>query len=136
MSAPSQSALTPELSVSDIGASRRFYRDILGFALVYDRPEEGFEFLDYQGCHLMLDQLGISRDFITASLEKPYGRGINLQFTVSDITPLVTRLEAAGIPLFLPLETKSYRVGPVSMTQRQFCVQDPDGYLLRFADSR
>jgi catechol 2,3-dioxygenase-like lactoylglutathione lyase family enzyme len=130
------SELTPELSVSDIAASRHFYRDVLGFTLVYDRPEEGFEFIQYEGCRLMLDQLGTGRDFITAPLEKPYGRGINLEFTVSDIMPVLSRLQAARIPLFLPLETKAYRVGDNAVTQRQFCVQDPDGYLLRFADSR
>jgi catechol 2,3-dioxygenase-like lactoylglutathione lyase family enzyme len=34
-------ALVPELSVADIAASRRFYCDILGFSVRYERPEEG-----------------------------------------------------------------------------------------------
>ena len=83
-----------------------------------------------------MHQIGIGRDFVAAPLERPYGRGMNLQFTVSDITPLLARLAAADIGLFLPVETRTYRVGPVEVTQRQFCVRDPDGYLLRFADSR
>ncbi|HZY49930.1 MAG TPA: VOC family protein, partial [Devosia sp.] len=35
----------------------------------------------------------------------------------------------------LPLETRSYRVGDTEQSQRQFCVQDPDGYLLRFCEA-
>jgi hypothetical protein len=40
----------------------------------------------------------------------------------------------AGISLYVPVETKTYRVGDRDVTQRQFCVQDPDGYLLRFCE--
>lgn len=118
----------------DIAASRQFYRVILGFTLVYDRPEDGFEFISYEGCGLMLDQIGTGRTWATGPLEPPLGRGMNLQFTISDIDPLLMRLAQAGIALHLPLETKSYRIGTVEMTQRQFCVQDPDGYLLRFCE--
>jgi catechol 2,3-dioxygenase-like lactoylglutathione lyase family enzyme len=130
------SELTPEFCVSDIAVSQHFYLDTLGFTLLYDRPEEDFVCIAYEGCKLMLDQLGTGRDFITGPLERPYGRGMNLEFSVSDVAPLLGRLEAAGVPLFLSLETKAYRVGDKTVLQRQFCVQDPDGYLLRFADSR
>jgi catechol 2,3-dioxygenase-like lactoylglutathione lyase family enzyme len=34
-------ALVPELLVSDLVASRRFYCDVPGFAVRYERPEEG-----------------------------------------------------------------------------------------------
>jgi catechol 2,3-dioxygenase-like lactoylglutathione lyase family enzyme len=37
--------LAPELSVSDIAASHRFYCDVLGFTVRYERPEEGFVYL-------------------------------------------------------------------------------------------
>jgi hypothetical protein len=33
------------------------------------------------------------------------------------------------------METRSYRVGDREVAQRQFCVQDPDGYLLRFCEA-
>ena len=132
MSSPGK--VTPELGVTDIAQSRRFYRDILGFRLVYDRPEEGFEYIAYEGCELMLDQIGMSRTWATGHLDKPLGRGLNLQLEVSSVTPLLDRLEQAGITLYLPLETRPYRVGDGEVTQRQFCVQDPDGYLLRFCE--
>ncbi|MGN6159989.1 MAG: bleomycin resistance protein [Devosia sp.] len=128
--------VTPELGVTDLAQSRHFYRDILGFRLVYDRPEEGFEFIAYEGCELMLDQIGLGRTWATGALEPPFGRGLNLQLEVAAVAPLLERLQRAGIALYLPLESKTYRVGDREVTQRQFCVQDPDGYLLRFCEAQ
>ncbi len=128
----SGTALTPELAVTDIAASRHFYLDILGFELVYERPEEGFAFLAYGGSGLMLDQIGVGRTWVTGPLEPPLGRGVNLQFPVVSLEPLLERLQRAGIGLFLEPEARAYRVGDHEIVQQQFCVQDPDGYLLRF----
>lgn len=128
-------ALVPELSVTDIAVSRRFYCDIIGFSLRYERPEEGFAYLALGGAELMLDQLGAGRDWVTAPLERPFGRGVNFQIEVDAVAPILDRLAAAGITLFLPLETKSYRTPSGTITQRQFCVTDPDGYLLRFFEA-
>ena len=128
------SDLTPELGVTDIARSLGFYRDILSFTVVYDRPAEGFAYLRYEGLELMLDQIGLGRSWETGPLEPPLGRGMNLQCKVSAIAPLLDRLAAAGTALYLPVETKTYRVRNRDVTQRQFCVQDPDGYLLRFCE--
>ncbi|MNL72460.1 hypothetical protein D3C87_1977750 [compost metagenome] len=83
----------------------------------------------------MLDQLGAGRDWVTASLEHPLGRGVNFQIEVSTLAPILARLEQAGLLLFLPVETKTYSVGSAQVSQRQLCVQDPDGYLLRFFET-
>jgi catechol 2,3-dioxygenase-like lactoylglutathione lyase family enzyme len=128
------SDLTPELGVVDIARSLGFYRDILGFTVAYERPDEGFAFLRYERLELMLDQIGVGRTWATGPLEWPLGRGMNLQCAVSSIDPIVDRLNKAGISLYLPVETRAYRVGDRDVTQRQFCVQDPDGYLLRFCE--
>jgi catechol 2,3-dioxygenase-like lactoylglutathione lyase family enzyme len=129
-----QNALVPELAVTNMQTSLRFYRDILGFALEYERIDEGFAFLSMGDNQLMLDQLGVGRDWKTGGLEFPLGRGINLQLRVTHLDPILARLREAGIPLFLPLETRTYGVGSDTIQQRQFCVQDPDGYLLRFCE--
>jgi catechol 2,3-dioxygenase-like lactoylglutathione lyase family enzyme len=129
-----ENPLVPELSVSDLAASLHFYRDLLGFGVVYDRPAEGFAFLERDGCQLMLDQIGLSRTWETGPLQHPLGRGVNLQLRVADLDALLARLEAGAVRLFLPVETKAYHVAGSLKTQRQFCVQDPDGYLLRFCE--
>lgn len=128
------SELTPELGVTDITRSLGFYRDILGFSVVYERPDEGFAYLRYEGIELMLDQIGVGRTWETGALEFPFGRGLNLQCVVSAVDPLLVSLSDAGISLYLPVETRTYRVGDRDVVQRQFCVQDPDGYLLRFCE--
>lgn len=39
--------LVPELDVIDLEASLRFWCEVLGFAVVYDRPERGFAYLEW-----------------------------------------------------------------------------------------
>ena len=126
-------SLIPELSIRDLPRSLAFYQ-ALGFRTLYDRPEEGFARLALGNAELMLDQIGIGRDFDTdlATLAGPLGRGINLQIEVDDIAPLLDTLSRAGHPLHLPPETRWYRAETQEFGNRQFIVADPDGYLLRF----
>jgi catechol 2,3-dioxygenase-like lactoylglutathione lyase family enzyme len=123
--------LVPELICADVECSLRFYTEVLGFTLVYARPEERFAYLDREGAQLMLEQ-PTARAFHAAELVRPYGRGINLQIEVADVDALRARVLAAGSPLFLDMEEKWYRRGETRVGNRQFIVQDPDGYLLRF----
>lgn len=125
--------LVPELLVSDHAASRDFYTRILGFAVRYERPAEKFSYLDLGGAELMIEQ---ETDFwATAPREKPYGRGIHLQIKVDAIGPILARLEQAGIALFRPVEEAWYRSDETYSGNRQFLVQDPDGYLLRMFEN-
>ena len=130
-------ALVPEFAVADWWASLRFYRDLLGFEVAYDRPEEGFVFLRRGDAQLMLYEIGLDRTFAVddAPLERPLGRGMNLQIQVEAIEPLVAALEAAEVGLTLPPEEKWYRAKDRELGVRQFAVADPDGYLLRFSES-
>lgn len=50
------SALVPELTVLDIEKSLAFYTDLLGFEVVYLRPETRFAYLGLGEAQLMLDQ--------------------------------------------------------------------------------
>ena len=121
--------LVPELLVSNHAVSRDFYVRVIGFSVRYERPEEKFSYLDLGGAALMIEQ---ETDFwTTAPREKPYGRGINLQIEVDAIDPILARLAQAGIVLFRPVEEAWYRSGDTYSGNRQFLVQDPDGYLLR-----
>lgn len=125
-------SLIPELSVTDIEASRRFYVDILGFVICYERPEDRFIFIEYESNQLMLEQ--INGNWNTGALEYPFGRGINFEMTVSDVGLLYDRVLVNGIKPFVEMERKTYKCGEESVAQRQFLVQDPDGYLLRFVE--
>ena len=124
--------LVPELIVTRLGASLAFWIEQLGFAIAYQRAEEGFAYLDLNGAQIMLEQYGPEAgQWLTAPLQPPFGRGINLQIDVPAVTPILQRLAQLGWPLFRDVEDAWYRAGDVEAGQRQFIVQDPDGYLVR-----
>ena len=132
--------LVPELNITSLPESLRFWRDLLGFRILYDPPEQGFAAIERDGVEFMLEEydagpaerLGI---WDTGAREKPYGRGINFEITVADVGVLMSSLEQAGWPLFFGPEERWYRAGAEEVGVRQFLVQDPDGYLLRFSQS-
>jgi catechol 2,3-dioxygenase-like lactoylglutathione lyase family enzyme len=124
--------MVPELLVRNLPESLRFWCDLIGFAIAYDRPEEGFAYLDLAGAQAMLEEAGRpGRRWITAPLAPPFGRGINLQIVVPDLDAVLAQLAAAAWPLYMQPEEKWYRAGTGEIGVRQFLVQDPDGYLLR-----
>lgn len=126
--------MVPELMVSDLDASLRFWCGLCGFVVAYDRPEDRFAYLDRAGRQVMLEEvMGPGRRWVTAPLRRPFGRGINLQIAVDDLSSIVAGLGAAGWPLYLAPEEVWYRAGSQEAGVRQFLVQDPDGYLLRFS---
>lgn len=135
MLAPS-ATLVPELVVTDLARSLAFWRDLVGFEVLYDRPEEGFAYLGLDGAELMLDQHDpAGLNWLNRPFRTPLGNGINLQVAVGAVAPIIDRLELAGWPLVMAVEDKWYRRGDREVGQRQFVVADPDGYVLRPAQS-
>lgn len=125
--------LTPELDVGNVDRSLAFYVGVIGFRVVFTRPEDRFVYLDLDGVHLMLEELGGSgRYFSNAPLAHPYGRGVNFQIEVADVDALYARIRAGGFEVPIPLEDRWYRQDATENGNRQFVVADPDGYLLRF----
>ncbi len=70
-----------------------------------------------------------------ADMSQPFGRGINLQMAVERIAPILEALDRANWPLLEQPSNAWYRVGDHEHGQREFLVQDPDGYLLRFTEA-
>ncbi len=126
--------LVPELLVSDVTRSLRFWRDLLGFRVLYERPEQRFAYLERERAEVMLEQIGESA-WIVGAMDRPFGRGINLQIETSSLAPMLDALTKVQWPLYRAPEERWYRTGATQAGQRQFVVQDPDGYLLRFAES-
>jgi len=128
-------ALVPELLVTDVDRSIEFWCTVCGFDLRYSRPEEKFAYVALGTAHVMLEQVGVGRNWVPAALEAPFGRGINLQITVTDIDVIAKAVTFAGIELFMQPETRWYRTGDEEVGVQQFIVTDPDGYLIRFQSS-
>ena len=125
--------LVPELLVANLPESLRFWCDLCGFAVAFDRIEEGFAYLDRDGAHVMLEERGRNRNWVTAPLLAPLGRGVNFQISVPAVEPILRALADAAWPLFMEPEVKWYRTGTLETGVCQFLVQDPDGYLIRFS---
>ena len=125
--------LVPELYVLDLERSLQFWCELLGFRTLYRRSESGFAYLERERAQVMLEQNG-SESWSVGAMARPFGRGINLQIAASSLQPMLDRLAAANWPLFVLPAERWYRTGNSESGQRQFLVQDPDGYLLRFAE--
>ncbi|TEA58469.1 VOC family protein [Pseudomonas sp. CH235] len=127
--------LVPELMVTDLQTSLAFWISCLGFTIAYQRPEDGFAYLDLNGAQVMLEQVDPNAgQWLTAELSKPFGRGVNLQIDVEAVAPIIERLGAAQIPLYKTRKDTWYRADDVEVGQREFLVQDPDGYLVRLVE--
>jgi catechol 2,3-dioxygenase-like lactoylglutathione lyase family enzyme len=126
-------ALVPELLVTDISNSVLFWRDMLGFTVLYDRPEQRFAYLARERAEVMLEECR-DESWLAQGLARPYGQGINLQIGTSSLAPILGALARANHPLFSAPQERWYRTGQAESGQRQFLVQDPDGYLLRFIE--
>lgn len=129
-------ALVPEFVVSDLASSLQFWCGYIGFEVMYDRKEEYFAYLGMGDAQVMLEQYNpADREWETGILEKPYGRGINFQIEVNAIAPILKRLQEVNYNMFIDVEERWYRAEDVEFGQKQFLVQDPDGYLLRLIEN-
>ena len=121
--------LIPELSVTNIDKSKEFYLK-LGFKIMYERKEDKFVFLELEGNQLMIEE--INDNWNTGKLEYPFGRGINISMAINDIDKYYQELVNKKIIFFKDIMTNEYDVNGKTYLDKEFLIQDPDGYLLRF----
>lgn len=123
--------LIPELSVSNINRSKDFYI-MLGFQVMYERIEDKFVFLELNGNQIMIEE--INDNWNTGTLEFPYGRGINITMTIENVEELYNFLMKRKYPVYSEIMYNEYYVDDVKYVDKEFLLQDPDGYLLRFSE--
>lgn len=129
---PYWNRMVPELTVTDFSASLHFYTVVLGFSIIIRRSDPDFAYVSFGEAQLMLEQYH-EEGWNTAELVRPLGRGVNFQIEVDDIEQVLARVYAHGITLYRDLRDNHYSTGETTACQREFLVQDPDGYLLRFS---
>lgn len=126
------SRLVPELLVVDISISLDFWLSALGFAIAYQRPEQGFAYLERpEGAQVMLCQR--SGNWETAPLELPFGRGVMFQIWVADVDAIAATLESLKLPLYAGPREVWRRYGDREGGRREIVVLDPNGYLVMLA---
>lgn len=125
--------LIPELTVFNIEQTRDFYLNILGFKLEYERIEDSFIFISFENSQFMFEQLH-DDGWNIGELKYPLGRGINFSIKVKDIDSLYYKVTSHNVTIFRELMINNYKQGNKIIEQKEFLLQDPNGYLLRFTN--
>ena len=63
-------------------------------------------------------------------MSTPFGRGAVIQIYVKDAAAMAAAITTANIPFYVALRDKWRDWGDRMGGQREFLVQDPDGYLV------
>jgi catechol 2,3-dioxygenase-like lactoylglutathione lyase family enzyme len=126
------SALVPEITVTDLKTSLDFYRAV-GFRVRFTRKSPPFAYLDLGDAQIMLEQAH-NEGWVVGPMERPFGRGLNLQIEVDNVQSTRAALASVGLQVFREPYDSWYQISEAHEEgQRELLVQDPDGYLLRFA---
>jgi catechol 2,3-dioxygenase-like lactoylglutathione lyase family enzyme len=120
--------------VSDIDRSTAFYRDVLGFQVVTTVPEEPpfvFVWLQRDGVNVFLNVIdGVAED-VPGLAQRAIGGTNTLFFTIepesgdNGIDGLFERVDGRA-RVVMPLKNQFYGM-------REFGIEDPDGYVVFFA---
>ena len=123
----------PELTVTNLKNSLNFYKSI-GFKIEYDRPENKFVFISLGDIQFMLQEITNDDKWSIAPLSYPFGNGINFQLEVNNLDQIYNNLKTNNYKIAFEIEENWYRQGNKLLGNKEFLVQDPDGYLLRFSE--
>lgn len=121
----------PELSVTNLENSLKFYKTI-GFKIEYDRPENKFVFISLGKIQFMLQEISNNDKWNVMELTYPFGNGINFQLEVDNVNEIYKELKENNYKITFEIEENWYRQGNRLLGNKEFLIQDPDGYLLRF----
>ena len=121
----------PELSVTNLENSLKFYKTI-GFKIEYDRPENKFVFISLGKIQFMLQEISDDDKWNIMELTYPFGNGINFQLEVDNVNEIYKNLKDNNYKITFEIEENWYRQGNRLLGNKEFLIQDPDGYLLRF----
>ena len=90
----------------------------------------GLPYLSFENNQIMIEE--INKNWNLGELKYPFGNGINISMSVKDVEKIYNDLKEKNIKFFLKLEVHKYRVDNEIYEDKEFLIQDPDGYLLRF----
>ncbi len=124
--------LIAEIMVSDYARSLAFWTGPMGFSVAFARPAQKLACVTRpDGAQVMFYER--DGDWETGPMEQPFGRGAVIQVFVADVDALAVAMIAAAVPFYVPLREKWRDWGDRLGGQREFLVQDPDGYLVMVA---
>lgn len=121
--------LTPNLIVANVERSIAFYRDVLGFTVGMQVPDESplvFAGMQCGDIEIFLNDPKAAVAEYPAFFDKPIGGTLTLFIHVVGIRKMHDELQGK-VNIVMPLEKKWYGV-------TEFAVTDPDGYIITFAE--
>lgn len=122
-------SLMAEMMVTDYPKTLAFWTGPAGFTVAFTRPAQKLACLVHpDGAQIMIYQR--DGDWETGVMEPPYGRGMVVQVYVADVDKAAQAMGAAGVPFYVAPREKWRDWGDRLGGQREFLVQDPDGYLV------
>ena len=124
--------IIPELSVTNLKNSLKFYQTI-GFKIEYERVENKFVFLSLGEIQFMLQEISLEDKWNISPLEYPFGNGVNFQLEVENVDKIYNLLKENKYNIAFEIEENWYRQDNKLLGNKEFLVQDPDGYLIRFS---
>jgi catechol 2,3-dioxygenase-like lactoylglutathione lyase family enzyme len=126
--------VVPNLIVADIDRSAAFYRDALAFETVTTVPDQApfvFVWLRRGGVSVFLNAAAGVREDMPALAARPIGGTATLFVTIEADT-----IEAGVDALFAAVAGRARVVMPLKdqfYGMREFAIEDPDGYVIIFA---
>lgn len=123
----------PELSVSNLENSLKFYKTA-GFKIEYERAENKFAFISLGEIQFMLQEITENDKWDVAPLSYPFGNGINFQLEVENLDEIYNSFKNSNYKIAFDIEENWYRQDNNLLGNKEFLIQDPDGYLLRFSE--
>jgi catechol 2,3-dioxygenase-like lactoylglutathione lyase family enzyme len=126
--------VVPNLITADIDRSTAFYRDVLGFSVVTTVPEQApfvFVWLQRDGVSVFLNVAAAAAHDLPSMAARPIG-GTAALFVMVDAESTAAGVDAlfssvdGRCPVVMPLKDQFYGM-------REFAVEDPDGYVVMFA---
>lgn len=126
--------VVPNLIVSDIDTSTAFYRDVLGFEVVTTVPDQAphvFVWLKRDGVGVFLNAAAGVGDDLPELSRRAIGGTATLFVTVEAASAsegVDALLQAVGqkAKVVMPIKDQFYGM-------REFAIEDPDGYVIIFA---
>jgi uncharacterized glyoxalase superfamily protein PhnB len=126
---PHFNKLTPNLIVANVERSLAFYIDTLGFERGLTVPDESpfvFASVTSGPVEIFFNDAATAVKEYPAFAGKPIGATGTMFVEMQGVDALHERIKPAA-KLVMPLETKFYGM-------REFAVEDPDGYVITFAE--
>jgi len=121
--------LTPNLLVANVERSLAFYTDTLGFERGLTVPEQSpfvFASVTSGSIEIFFNDAATAVKEYPAFGGKPLGASGTMFIELEGVDGLHDRLQSSA-KIVMPLETKFYGM-------REFAIEDPEGYVVTFAE--